>query len=136
MGAWGHYNFDNDDATDLAGEFLNTGSEVTLLEALVPAAEEEGYLEADVAAAALAAAEIVSAWRGHPGSDFLPGLLDKVQHLDVSDEDELADLARRAVRAVVQESELRELWEESPELAGWEAAQQDLLDRLAREPVE
>ena len=133
---WGHFNFDNDAATDLAGEFLDTGSEVTLLEALVPAAEEEGYLEAAVAAAALAAAEIVAAWRGHPGSDFLPGLLDQVQHLDVSDEDELTDLARRAVRAVVQESELRERWEESPELAGWEAAQQDLLDRLAQAPVE
>ena len=136
MAAWGHFNFDNDDATDFAGEFLDTGSEVTLLEALVSVAEEEGYLETPEASAALAAAEIVAAWRGHPGTDFLPGLLAKVQHLDVSDEDELTDLARRAVQAVVQESELRELWEESPELAGWEAAQQNLLDRLAREPVE
>ena len=135
MAAWGHFNFDNDAATDFAGEFLDTGSEVTLLEALVPAAEEEGYLETPVAAAALAAAEIVAAWRGHPGPDFLPGLLDKVQHLDVSDEDELTDLARRAVQAVVQESELRELWEDQ-DLIAWEAAQQNLLDRLAQEPVE
>ena len=135
MAAWGYYNFDNDDATNFAGEFLDTGSEVTLLEALVPVAEAEGYLEAPEASAALAAAEIVAAWRGHPGPDFLPGLLDKVRHLDVSDEDELTDLARRAVQAVVRESAVRALWEDQ-DLIAWEAAQQNLLDRLAREPVE
>jgi len=136
MAAWGHFNFDNDAATDLAGEFMDTGSEVTLLEALVPAAEEEDYLDVDVASAALVAAEIVAAWRGHPGTDFLPGLLPKVQALDVSDEDELTELARQAVQAVLRESELREQWEDTPELVGWETAQQNLLDRLRAEPVE
>jgi len=136
MGTWGHFNFDNDDAVDFAGEFMDSGSEVTLLEALVPAAEADEYLEVDVAAAALVAAEIVAAWRGHPGSDFLPGLLPKVQHLDVSDEDELTDLALRAVESVLKESEMQEQWAEGNELAAWEAAQQDLLGRLKAEPVE
>lgn len=131
MAAWGHYNFDNDDATDFAGEFMETGSEVLLLEALVAAAEEEGCLEADSAAPALVAAEIVAAWLGKPGTDFLPGLLPVVQRLSVSDEDELTDLAQRAVQAVLRDSELRDLWTENDQLAAWQAAQQDLLSRLA-----
>ncbi|MCC2544829.1 DUF4259 domain-containing protein [Hymenobacter sp. BT175] len=129
MSAWGNFNFDNDDATDFAGDFMERPSEVQLLEALITAAEGEN-LEADEASQALAAAEIVAAWHGKPGSDFLPGLFSAIQHLDVSDEDELLDLARRAVQAVLQGSELVELWTENGELASWQAAQRDLLTRL------
>ncbi|HEX8350847.1 MAG TPA: DUF4259 domain-containing protein [Hymenobacter sp.] len=134
MAAWGPYNFDNDDATDFAGEFMENGSEVQLLEALVAAAEEEDYLDVEVASHALAAAEIVAAWRGHPGTDFLPGLLAKVQHMGISDEDELVELAQQAVEAVLKNSEPRDLWTEAKQLEAWEAAQKDLLARLEAEP--
>jgi len=134
MAAWGPYNFDNDDATDFAGEFMNTGSEVMLLEALVAAADEEEFVEAEVALPALVAAEIVAAWRGHPGTDFLPGLLPVVQRLDISDEDELVELAQQAVEAVLKDSEPRNMWTENKQLDTWEAAQKDLLARLDAEP--
>ncbi|GGF07933.1 DUF4259 domain-containing protein [Hymenobacter cavernae] len=134
MAAWGPYNFDNDDATDFAGEFMNNGSEVLLLETLVTAADEEEFVEAEVALPALAAAEIVAAWRGHPGTDFLPGLLPVVQRLDISDEDELIELAQQAVEAVLKDSEPRNMWTENKQLDVWEAAQKDLLARLDAEP--
>jgi len=134
MAAWGPYNFDNDDATDFAGDFMNSTSEVLLLEALVAAAEEEDFIEMDMAAHALAAAEIVAAWRGHPGTDFLPGLLPTVRALAVSDEDELAELAEQAVQAILKNSAARDLWTENKQLDTWEAAQKDLLARLDAEP--
>jgi hypothetical protein len=134
MAAWGPYNFDNDDATDFAGDFMTNGSEVLLLEALVAAAEEEEHVEAEVALPALAAAEIVAAWRGHPGTDFLPGLLPVVQRLAISDNEELVELAQQAVEAILKDSEPRDMWTENEKLDAWEAAQKDLLARLDAEP--
>ncbi|MBT9392300.1 DUF4259 domain-containing protein [Hymenobacter sp. NST-14] len=130
------HNFDNDDAADFLADFADDPSEVQLLEVLVTAAEEEGYLERDAAAAALAAAEIVAAWRGSPAPAFPPELLAPTDELDVSDEDELPDLARRAVQAALGQSaksELQELWQASGQLAQWRAVQQDLLQRLSAE---
>jgi hypothetical protein len=130
MGTSGFRNFDNDDAADFLADFADDPNEVVLLEALITAAEEEGYLEADTAAHALAAAEIVAAWQGQPGADFPEDLREVADELDVSDEDELTELARRAVEAVLKRSELLELWQDSKELPQWQQTQQDLLKRL------
>ncbi|QJX48652.1 DUF4259 domain-containing protein [Hymenobacter taeanensis] len=130
MGTFGYQNFDNDDAADFLADFADDPSELLLLETLITAAEEEGYIEADVAAQALAAAEIVAAWQGQPAADFPEDLQEVAYELDVSDEDELTELARRAVATVLQRSELLELWQESKEFPQWQQAQQDLLKRL------
>ncbi|TGE04742.1 DUF4259 domain-containing protein [Hymenobacter fodinae] len=130
MGTSGFRNFDNDDAADFLADFADDPSEVLLLEALITAAEEEGDLDADVAAQALAAAEIVAAWQGQPAPDFPEDLRELADELDVSDEDELTELARRAVASVVNRSELLELWKASNELPQWQQTQQDLLKRL------
>ncbi len=130
------HNFDNDDAADFLADFADEPSEVQLLEALITAAEEESYLERDAAAAALAAAETVAAWRGSPAPDFPTNLLAPTEELDVSDEDELTDLARRAVLAALGQStksELQELWRTSGRLPEWQALQEDLLQRLSAE---
>ncbi|TGD80320.1 DUF4259 domain-containing protein [Hymenobacter wooponensis] len=130
MGTSGFRNFDNDDAADFLADFADDPNEVVLLEALITAAEEEGYVEADVAAQALAAAEIVAAWQGQPSADFPDDMLELADELDVSDEDELTELARRAVEAVLKRSELLDLWQDSKELPQWQQTQQDLLKRL------
>jgi hypothetical protein len=130
MGTFSFRNFDNDDAADFLADFADDPSEVVLLETLVTAAEDDGSLDADVAAHALAAAEIVAAWQGQPAPDFPEDLRELADELDVSDEDELTELARRAVQAVLRHSELLDLWQDSKELPQWQAAQQDLLKRL------
>ena len=130
------HNFDNDDAADFLADFADDPSEVQLLEALITAAEEESYLERDAAAAALAAAEIVAAWLGSPAPDFPADQLALTDELDVNDEDELTDLARRAVRTALGQagkSELQELWQTSGQLPQWQAVQEDLLQRLSAE---
>ncbi|UYZ64079.1 DUF4259 domain-containing protein [Hymenobacter weizhouensis] len=123
-------NFDHPAATDFLDEFRDDPSEVLLLEALVTAAEADGSLETDEAAAALAAAEVVAAWLGEPSPALPPELEAVVDDLDISDEEELTDLARRAVQAVLHDSELREQWQASGRLPQWQTVQEDVLKRL------
>jgi hypothetical protein len=92
MGAWGPGPFDNDDAADFVDglDGLN-GDErrVALHEALAAAAEEAGYLDADPASCAVAAAALVAG--GEHG--------------------DLGELAERAlVRVLGDDSELAALW--------------------------
>ncbi|RSK33173.1 DUF4259 domain-containing protein [Hymenobacter metallilatus] len=131
MGTWDYHNFDNDDAADFAENFRLNPNEATLYEALATAAETEDYLEIPEAAEALAAAEIVAAILGHPSPDFLPGLTLAVNGMEV--DDDLADLAVEAVKAVVSKSELQEEWAASADYTQWQQQQQALLARLQAE---
>lgn len=130
MGAWGYYNFDNDDAADFAGEFRDNHTEAMLYEALATAAEEEDYLEVDAAGQALAAAEIVAAILGKPSKDFPADLIPVIVKLDASESEDLRDLATEAVEAVLKKSEMQEQWAESEDYANWQKLQQELLERL------
>lgn len=134
MGTWSYYNFDNDDAADFAEDFRETPNEAALYEALATAAEEEGYLEADVASEALAAAEIVAAILGRPAQTFPLGLLPAIKHLDsAADSEDLRELAGQAVAAVLKKSALQQLWSESEDYASWQQQQHELLARLQDE---
>ncbi|QIX59807.1 DUF4259 domain-containing protein [Hymenobacter lutimineralis] len=130
MGSWGHRNFENDTAADFAADFRDQPNEALLLAALATAAEEEEYIEADVASEALAAAEIVAAILGKPSPAFPADLQPALKQLDAGDSDDLRELAQEAVEAVLRQSELRELWEETADAAAWKQEQQGLLDRL------
>ena len=66
MGAWGIGNFDNDDAADWVYELAESDGTDVLVAAL-EGATSEGYLEAPVSCAALAAAEVVAALLGNAG---------------------------------------------------------------------
>lgn len=133
MGAWGHTNFDNDDALDFLGGFREEPTENTLLEALTPvveAGEEEDYVEAPDASAALAAAELVAAWRGNPAPNLPDGMPALLADLKVERMVDIQKVARKAVKQVLKESELQELWAEGGEPNEWQAVQRDLLSRL------
>src|SRR6476469_7059069 len=130
MGAWGPRNFENDTARDFAGDYADLPGEALLLSALATALEEEDLMESEVAQEALAAAEIVAAALGKPGSDFPASLQAAVAGLDLGEDSELQEMAQEAVEDVLEASELQELWAESPEYANWQAVQQDLLNRL------
>jgi Domain of unknown function (DUF4259) len=123
MGAWDIGPFDNDGAADWAGELDDAEPEqrpALVRAALAEAADEVDYLRVEVAEVAVAAAAVLAATR--PGgpvfeSGFAPKLLFVDEPLDLSDD--LVPLALRALdRVVADESEWRELWEESGELDG------------------
>ncbi len=133
MGASGHRNFENDSASDFVSEFKQMPSEAALLEVLTVVAEmgeEDEYIEADEAGAALAAAEIVAAALGRPGPDFPADLQPAVVQLSLGEDSDVQDMALDAVEAVLRASELKEQWEETPKKNEWLAVQQDLLARL------
>jgi hypothetical protein len=134
MSTLGNSNFDDEAAYDFLADFRAAPGEVALLEALAPAAdaaEDEEYLEAEVAGPALAAAEIVAALTGQPFAGFPADLLAQLKKVDVSDLEELQDLAVQAVTAAAQDSEIRAQAAASSTLNDWLNAQQDLLERLA-----
>lgn len=132
MGAWGHGNFENDDALDWLQEFENGGA-AAVAAALdrVTSLNEGDYLEAPEASMALAAAEIVAAARSGDSSslpaDVRPMLTRHQQSLSST---ALLDSARRAVTRILQQSELKDLWEDSPDRQMWQDGVQNLLPRL------
>jgi hypothetical protein len=66
MGAWGAGAFDNDDALDWLSELVDS-PDFALGRAVLDVTALE-YLEAPEGSAALAAAEVVAAARGHPAA--------------------------------------------------------------------
>jgi hypothetical protein len=133
MGAWGHRNFENDAALDFLAEFRQSPSEVALVEALtivVEMGEDEEYIDADEAGAALVAAELVAAARQRPAPDFPADVAPLLVALDTAEDEDLLELAQEAVAQVLRKSELQELWAENGEPNEWQAVQQDLLVRL------
>jgi hypothetical protein len=129
MGTWGTGNFDNDKAADYATTFQEDPNETLLLETLT-AVSAEGYPEAPEACEALAAAEIIAAALGKAVRGFPEDLLLSANNLSLSSPDAALKLARRAIKAVLKKSELKELWEDTDEYEAWVAMQEALLERL------
>jgi hypothetical protein len=131
VGAWGTGPFDNDDAADWAYELDEAIDLSPVLQALAGATDGDGYLERPEGATALAAAAVLAATfdgdlRGLPEAvgewvDGQPGMSTKGD----------ARLALDAlVRVMSEDSELRELWEDSPDGREWAHGIELLRDRL------
>ena len=133
MGAWGIGHFDNDDAEDWALELEDTDSFEPVEEAIAAVEAGGDYLEAPDASIGLAAAEVIAASLGNPADELPDAVARVVARLDEPAEDELVARARAAVHRIVgEDSELRELWEETDDFDAWQAAIDDLLARLTR----
>lgn len=132
MGAWGPGSFENDDAMDWVAELLEARDFSLLRDAFEMVLEEGGgYLEAPDCSTALAAAEVVAALNAR-GADDLP---DEVK-LWVSERlgrlpSGVNEQARRAVGAVLETSELKDLWDDSDAGSAWRGGVENLLRRLA-----
>jgi len=124
-------NFSNPKATRFLAAFAAIPTENSLVSALVDAADSTNFVEPSTAANTLIAAEIVAASLGHPAVDFPVELLRLVQtKLPVLKGFKI--LAIDAVSVVmdsVQDSVATQA--ESIDFSSWEAAQQNLLHRLA-----
>src|SRR5215468_4138208 len=132
MGAWGHNSFENDEARDWVADLEAVSDVSVIVEALAHVTDEPGqYMEAPECSMAIAAAEVVAALNGRPSSS-LPG---KVQAWLAGKPAPAASLvakARRAVDAVLVESELKDLWTENVgDFPKWTSALNDLKQRLS-----
>ncbi len=120
MGAWGHGPFDNDTAADWSGDLEDAAPADRaglVLQALQTAAEAEDYLDVDDGSNAIAAAAVVAA--AAPGGLPLEHTYgpDAAVVAGLEVRPELVALALVALhRVAAEDSEWRELWEESGEL--------------------
>ncbi|MFD7069172.1 DUF4259 domain-containing protein [Streptomyces sp. NPDC059913] len=135
MGTWDTGYFDSDSAADFSGQVDDTPwaeREEVVREALAFAAETSEYLDSDEGAVAVAAAALVAAQC--PGGAAVTTPYGPKEALPVF-APELRQLAVRALDAVLgEESELRELWDESGDKA-WAAGIARLKEILTAAPA-
>jgi hypothetical protein len=130
MGAWGAGNFDNDDAGDWSYELEESGIEA-VKSAFDMVLSGEDYVEAPECSAAIAAAEVVAALLGRPAAD-LPEEVQTFVSTKPKFATDLVELAKKAlVRVLADNSELRELWQESDSFDEWKQNVADVQARLA-----
>lgn len=131
MGAWGCAAFENDEASDFVYDLEESEDLSILTEALagmIPGAELE--LQAPECAVAIAAAEIVAALNGRPAPDLPEDVAAWVQGKPRPDPRLIAQ-ARQALEAILQDSELKDLWlENKADYPQWLAGVEDLKRRL------
>ena len=132
MGAWGHGNFENDEAADWVYEFEDRGA-MAVVAALERVCElqDDDYLQAPEASAAAAAAEIVAAAR----DGDLSRLPEPVQEAVAQQRQTLAggplfESAQRAVARILQQSELKDVWKEGKDGHLWQSGMDSLSLRL------
>lgn len=132
MGAWDTGIFDNDDAADWLIR-LDDDGDGAIDDALAAVLDAgPGYLERDVGASALAAAEVVAALRGQPSPGVPPEVTSWVADHPRTPDQQRLERARRAVDLVanVQSSEVAELWD-GAHGADWQRILNDLRTRLS-----
>lgn len=131
MGAWGIQPFENDDAHNWLPDLESDG--IDAIQAAFDETEDQDYLEAPEASAAVAAAAVLAS--------ILDGQLDML-HEDAwpfverlkserSAAEKLKKQALKALRRVLgADSELKELWEEEDELSEWRQTLHAIRDRI------
>ena len=130
MGAWGLGSFENDDALDWVIDLEST-SDMTLISDTLSVVNEseEDYLDASDSSFPIVAAEVVAALGGKPADELPDEVVKWVQGKGEPGPD-LVSGAKQAISAVLDSSELKELWEETDEFEIWVNDVESLLERL------
>jgi len=129
MGAWGHHFDENDDAADWLGDFGDQPDWSIVRATLSDGAKLDDYIESDLGAAGLAAAEIVAAAIGKPSPRLSPEITTWANE-NPAEANDLTPLAREAVTNIRDSGELQELWREA-DASEWLATVNDLIFRLS-----
>ena len=129
MGAWGILAFDNDDANDWAYD-LEEVDDLSLIESTFDAVEEaDGYLESPEACNALAACEVLARLNGNAGykNSYTEKVDNWVAAHPIRPPAAIIARANAAIdRILGDNSELRELWNDSDHNAEWLASVAEL----------
>lgn len=134
MGTWSHEPFGNDTANDWAYDLEET-KDLSLIVRVFDGVLELGdeYLEADQACEAVAAAEVLAKilGRGTQTDTYTEKVDEWLQTISEQPSAELLNKAKQVLRRILAEdSELKELWEESDDAEAWRDNIQTLIARL------
>jgi hypothetical protein len=132
MGAWGVLAFDNDEACDWASD-LDDVDDLSLVDSAFTEVEGDEDMHAHDACNALAACEVLARLRGKPGySNPYTEQVDAwvAAHPIVPPPEILARAIAIIYRVLREKSELRELWGDAGDDAGWRESVADLCVRL------
>lgn len=131
-GAWGIGYFQNDTALDFWSDLKEQHGGITGL--MVPIQKviraENSYLNADYCNTAIAAAALIASMKDDSMADLPPEGIEWVRTHRKLYEAKMATDAVSALEKIVEGSELKELWRESPDYKKWMALIQQLLQRL------
>ena len=130
MGAWGMGSFENDGALGLLADVVHGDNLIPVKESFEAVLANEDYIEVDEAQEAVAAGEVLALLLKRPGANLPERLTTWATAHPLRVDDALHAQAVTAVEKVYAASEMRELWEETPDFGAWETAVQDLLTRL------
>jgi hypothetical protein len=144
MGTWAVDAFGNDFAQDWAEDLHETSNMDAIENTLDTALADGEELEAPLAAEALVAIEVLARLQGKGGErtedsaaidEWVDAQKTRAEAKGKGQLKPRTDLAGRAQQALVrilsEQSELRQLWEESEHYAAWRASVDDLAARLA-----
>jgi Domain of unknown function (DUF4259) len=134
MGAWAVDAFGNDDAVDWSYG-LEGAEDLSLIQEALDAVTKvgAGYLEAPEASSALAAIEAIARLQGHGGvrNSYTKGLDAWVDQVKLPVPPVMVTQAHAVIQRIVgDQSELKELWQESDQFDAWIAAVNDLKSRV------
>lgn len=129
MGAWGHGNLENDTVLDWVGDLLET-KDLDLMVEAIDMVLDEGYLDADTASIGIGAIEILAALQDRPGKEEYDEELEEWINQHKGQGKELLKSSQSALRKILADSELKELWEESDSYDQWVTTIQELESRL------
>ena len=130
MGASGAKAFDNDDAMDWLSE-LSASADDSVLSQAFDAVLSAEYVEVPEASVAIAAAEVVAGAVDAPGRSVPPEVAAWIQAHGSTVTPATTIKAQEATTRVATDSELNELWTDSPSANFWREEIVDLQRRLA-----
>jgi hypothetical protein len=128
MGTWGPHAFENDEAGDF-GSALAKGGVPSIECALDLVLENDGYLEAPDCWNAVAASETLCVMVGRPGPS-IPAEVAQWASVQERPSPQLVAKAKHSLARILRNSELKELWSESPDVSVWEGSIADVTRRL------
>ena len=134
MGAWSADVFGNDDACDWAFG-LGDANDLSLIESTLDTVLSHGteYVEAPEASEALAAIEVIARLQGNWGerNPYTEPVDEWVEKTKLQPSAALAKKAHQVIERILAEnSELKELWQESDEFETWLAFVAELKSRV------
>ncbi len=129
MGTWGAGSFDNDSALDWIQDFAEEPAIAKIASALTLTGEDE-LADALDCEEAIVAAEVICLLGGNCCPDFPQEEKEALQHHPMILPPGLKDQAASTMKRIIEQSELRDLWEESGDVNEWLDAMTALIHRL------